>query len=145
VVPALLARLNSEYDDYRIRLGVTYVLAEMLRRQPERREQISFHLRNADFPLLVSAAQDHDPTIRLQAAEFLYLLQDPRSIPSNVEAAISTEDASKAEDQLYIIREASKDLGATEKKALFENMTRSVGSSNELIRNRSAVQDILKW
>ena len=102
-VTPMMSAVRADPSNYRIRLGVMYALSEMLRRNIEQRSAISSALKNEDFPLLVAAASDNDKTIRLHAAEFLYSLQDPRSVPASIAAARSTSDENKAANQVIII------------------------------------------
>ncbi|MGK6315369.1 hypothetical protein [Neorhizobium sp. DT-125] len=142
----MLRHLRQDQDDYRTKLGITYALAEMMRRSPtaETRQAISANLKEEDFPILVAAAQDDDDTVRLQAGEFLYLLQDQRSIRPSIDAAASALDEIKAADQVLIIREAGKNLSSDEKLRVIESLN-DPGAVNNLIKNKDALTKILKW
>ncbi|SMF47808.1 hypothetical protein SAMN02982989_2471 [Xaviernesmea oryzae] len=145
-VPAMIRHLKEDQDDYRTKLGITYALAEMMRRSPtaETRQAISANLKGEDFPVLVAAAQDDDDTVRLQAGEFLYLLQDQRSIRPSIDAAATASDEIKAADQVLIIREAGKNLSSDEKLKVIESLN-DLGAVNDLIKNKDALTRILKW
>lgn len=145
-VPAMIRHLKEDVDDYRTKLGITYALAEMMRRSPtaETRQAISANLKEEDFPVLVAAAQDDDDTVRLQAGEFLYLLQDQRSIRPSIDAAATASDETKAADQVLIIREAGKNLSSDEKLKVIESLN-DLGAVNDLIKNKDALTKILKW
>jgi hypothetical protein len=132
VVPMMTA-LRANPDDYRIRLGILFSLDEMLRHDPSRRTQISSLLKDQDFPLLVKAASDDDKTIRMQAAEFLYILQDPRALPSSIAAARSTADNAKATNQVLIIKQASQALPAQAKENVVRDLTEGPGLKNDLV------------
>ncbi len=115
-------RINS--SNYRVRLGVLYSLDAMIRRSPDQRTEISAALKTEDFPLLVAAASDDDRTIRMQAANFLYLLQDPRAVPSSIEAARDASDNSKATNQILIIQQSTQQLPADAKAGVLNQLTR---------------------
>jgi hypothetical protein len=144
-VETMMASLKSSGDNYRVRLGVMYALQDMLRRNPDQRAAVSKALKSDDFPVLVAAASDDDKTIRLQAAGFLYLLQDPRVVPSSVEAARKTSDDNKATDQVLIIRQAGQSLGDTEKKSVINDLTSGPGLSNDLVGSAGFVRKTLGW
>jgi hypothetical protein len=84
-VPAMIAAFTKNPSDYRIKSGVITSLADILRKDEKNRERISQALTPKDFSLLVAATTDADPTLRLQATEFLYRLKDPRSADAVVE------------------------------------------------------------
>jgi hypothetical protein len=145
-VPSMMQRLKQDVTDNRSRLGITYALAEMLRRVPtsERRQAISANLADEDFPILAMATQDRDDTVRLQAAEFLYLLQDPRSIPLSIDAAVATMDATKAADQVLIIRESGKALSSGAKVKVIDSLN-TTGGVNSLVKSKDALTRMLNW
>jgi hypothetical protein len=140
----MMAAVRSGSSDYRVRLGVLYALSEMLRRNPEQRAAISAALNNDDFPFLVAAASDNDKTIRLQAADFLYLLQDSRAVPSSVEAARNTQDPSKATNQVLIIRQSGLTLTAADKQKVINDLS-VAGSNNGLVGSVGDLRRTLGW
>ena len=147
--PASVARMmtatRSDASDYRLRGGVIYALSEMLRRNPNQRAAIAAALRTEDFPFLVAAASDDDKTIRLQAADFLYHLQDPRAVPSSIEAARSTSDASKATNQVLIIRQSGLSLPSADKEKVINDLSAGPGSNNDLLGSQGFVRKTLGW
>lgn len=145
-VPALLAAWKEDRDNYRLKLGATYALAEMLRRDPASRAQISLAIPTEDFPLLVDAASDPDKTIRFQAAEFLYLLEDPRSVEFSVEAAKETSDEAVATNQILILRQAGQSLPENEKQQIIQELQApSSKLRSTILDGESLIQDVLKW
>ena len=144
-VSAMMSAVRSSRSDYRVRLGVLYALSEMLRRNPEQRAAISAALTTEDFPFLVAAASDDDKTIRLQAADFLYLLQDARAVPSSVEAARSTPDTNKATNQVLIIRQSGLTLTAADKEKVVRNLSEGPGRNNDLLGGAASLKRILGW
>jgi hypothetical protein len=78
-VPKLMAALHAESRDYRIKVGITYALSSMLRRDLQRAKAISAQLSAQDLKLLLALANDTDQTVRLYAKQFLADLRDPRA------------------------------------------------------------------
>jgi len=144
-VGPMMSALRANSSDYRIRLGILYGLSEILRRHPDQRSAISSALTDEDFPVLVAGASDDDKTIRIQAAEFLYLLQDPRAVPASVEAARDTPDPNKATNQLYIVRQSGQSLDAPQKRKILDDLTSGPGGNNDLVRNVGSVAKTLGW
>jgi hypothetical protein len=139
-VAPMMSALRATPDNYRTKLGVLYAMSEMLRHDPGQRNAVSAALAAGDFPLLVSAASDDDKTIRYQAAGFLYLLQDPRAVPSSVEAAKSTSDENKATNQTLIIRQSAQSLSPQDKEKLFKDLTAPSGANNAIVKNLGSLQ-----
>ena len=144
-VTRMMAAARSDASDYRLRGGVIYALSEMLRRNPEQRSAIAAALSTEDFPFLVAAASDDDKTIRLQAADFLYHLQDPRAVPSSVEAARSTSDTNKATNQVLIIRQSGLSLPSADKEKVINDLSAGARSNNDLLGSQGFVRKALGW
>ncbi|MBY3347365.1 HEAT repeat domain-containing protein [Rhizobium laguerreae] len=145
-VPLLLTALRQSEDDYRVRLGVIYALAEMLRADPAKGPAISQELNEDDFPLLVKAAADQDKTIRYQAAEFLYVLQDPRAVIPSIDAAKGAENEGIANNQILILRQSGADLPSNEKNDIVKQLKDPSINLNNIVKQRSfSVEKILKW
>ncbi|HYE52700.1 MAG TPA: hypothetical protein VEB20_24100 [Azospirillaceae bacterium] len=81
VIPALMNALNAQSDSYRIRLGVSYVISRMLRENPNLAPMVAGQIKDEELANLGDLVGDNDKTIRLYAAEALYLLRDKR-LPS---------------------------------------------------------------
>lgn len=142
-VPLMMDELRMNFLNYRTRLGITYALGEMLRYHPSWAKQISGGIEETDFPLLAAAAADEDKTIRFQAAEFLYLLQDPRSIASTVDAAKNADQEEVLQNQILILRNAGAALPQSEKDTIKEDIfTNSKGIGGGKAPD---VEKILKW
>jgi len=145
-VPPLLAALHQSEDDYRIRLGVIYALAEMLRADPKQGAAISQKLKDDDFPLLVRAAADQDKTIRYQAAEFLYDLQDIRAVQPSFDAAKEATDEGGASNQILILRQSGADLPPEKKSVIAKELKDPSLSINKGLKYPPlSIDKILKW
>lgn len=134
---------SRSVDDYRMRVGTTYVLSEMLRSDETLRTDISAALTADDFSYFVDAASDEDKTIRYQAAEFLYLLQDPRSVSFSVDALKRVDDLS-ADNQVLILRQSADELDDAKKDALIEELSKSE-RYNKLESPSTSLRNIFKW
>ncbi len=87
-VAAMVQALRADPNDYRLRSGVVLSLAEMLRAHEDKRADIAAALTADDLAALVATAgSDKDPTLRLQATDFLYRLKDPRTVAPALDAA----------------------------------------------------------
>ncbi len=120
--PAAIGQMMKVFhaapSNYRIKLGVVYALARMLRSHPEQRQAISQALTDEDFKILVAAASDEDKTVRFQAAEFLYVLQDPRAVAPSLVGARSAPDPDIAYNNLLILRQSGQNLPADRKQQI---------------------------
>jgi hypothetical protein len=116
-----------------------YVLSTILNRSPEQRQAVSGALKDDDFAVLVAAASDDDKTIRLQAAEFLCLLADPRAVPHSIDAARDTTDNNKASNQITIIGRSVDNLSAETKRNALRDLERGPGANNDLVGNHGFV------
>jgi hypothetical protein len=139
-VTTMMSAVRADPSNYRTKLGVIFALSEMLRHDPNLRTAVSAGLIADDFPILVAAASDDDKAIRLQAAEFLYRLQDPRAVPSSVEAAKSATDESKATNQALIIRQSAQKLAPTDKTRIIDEL--QAGQAKKI---GDTVTKILGW
>jgi hypothetical protein len=144
-IDKMMSAVHSDPSDYRLQGGVIYALSEMLRRNPNQRSAIAAALKNEDFPFLVAAASDDDKTVRLQAADFLYHLQDPRAVPPSVKAARSTPDMSKATNQVLIIRQSGLSLPTADKEKVINDLSAGPGSNNDLVGSQGLVRKTLGW
>jgi hypothetical protein len=132
VIRPTMTRLRAKPSDYRLRGGVIYVLSTMLNTHPDQKSMVSAALEKDDFPILVAAASDDDKTVRLQAAEFLYLLGDPRAIPYSADAARSTHDDNKAANQISILGQSGEQLPTADKKNVLHDLQHGPGANNDL-------------
>jgi hypothetical protein len=132
----MMAALENQSANYRLRGGVIYVLSTVIANNPDKKAEISAQLKSEDFPILVAAASDDDKTVRLQASEFLYVLGDPRSIPYNVDAARNTNDNNKASNQITILRQSWQNLPESAQSNIYKDLTKDPGANNDLVGNR---------
>ncbi|MDQ0133530.1 HEAT repeat protein [Neorhizobium galegae] len=144
-VPILMAALRGSEEDYRIKLGVIYALAEMLRSDPKQAPAISAQLQAEDFPFLVRAAADQDRTIRYQAAEFLYMLQDRRAVQPSIDAAKEATDEGVANNQILILRQSGSYLPSSQKDDIVRQLNDPSGNLNKTFKDPSSLNRILKW
>lgn len=133
VVRPIMTKLRANPSDYRLRGGAVYVLSTILSLHPDQKSAISAALDKDDFPILVSAASDNDKTMRLQAAEFLYILGDPRAVPFSVDAARDTHDNDKASNQISILGQSGQQLPNSKKQEVIRDLTFGPGSNNDLV------------
>jgi hypothetical protein len=144
-VGTMMSALRSDGSDYRVRLGVVYALSQALKHNPDQRSAISSALKSEDFPALVAAASDDDKTIRQQGADFLYTLQDPRALPSSIEAAKSTTDSNKVTNQVLIIGQSGKSLTAAQKESVLNSLRAGPVTNNNLVGNSAFLKSKLDW
>lgn len=122
-LPALLDALRTKLQDYRIKLGVTFSLAQMLRSNPELSKEVARQLTSVDISRLVSMATlDRDATVRLQATEFLSLLGDTRVVTP---ALRQTSDGKNGFNAVLLIKAVYPKLPASEQKTLIEELNQS--------------------
>ncbi|WP_105402951.1 DUF308 domain-containing protein [Neorhizobium sp. T7_12] len=144
-VPLMMGELRKNFRDYRTRLGITYALGEMLRAQPSSSKQISEGIQEADFQLLVAAASDEDKTIRYQAAEFLYNLQDPRAVQPSINAAKEATDEGVANNQILILRQSGSSLPCSQKGNIVRELSDPSTNLNRTFKDPSSLNRVLKW
>lgn len=144
-VPVMLERLRTMPGDYRLKQGVIFVLAEMLRSKEVKPSDIAAKLVSKDFPVLVQAAADDDKTIRYQAAEILYALEDPRAVQLSLEAAKQATDPGVANNQILILRQAGSQLPNAQKGDITKQLKDPNANFNKAFQNRVDVDQILKW
>ncbi|KQQ74239.1 hypothetical protein ASF70_10935 [Rhizobium sp. Leaf321] len=144
-VPMMLSALHASPDDYRVKLGVVYALAEMIRSDPNLASSLSQKLAAEDFPLLIQAAADPDKTIRYQAADFLYRLQDPRAVELSVNAAKDTTDQGVANNQILILRQSGSNLSSSQKSDIVRQLNDPSTNLNRSLKAPSSLNDVLKW
>jgi hypothetical protein len=92
-LPQIMQTFREQSSDYRVKLGVCVVLAELLRADKTLAPKITKLLSKDDVALVVDAVGDPDRTVRVYAAEFLVGLRDSRATMLAVErAAVATSD-----------------------------------------------------
>lgn len=144
-VPVMLQRLRSMPDDDRLMQGVVFALAEMVRSKEVQPSDISAKLVSQDFAILVDAAADEDRSVRHQAAEVLYALEDPRAVQFSLEAAKQATDPGVANNQILILRQAGSQLPKAQKGDITRQLKDPQANLNKAFQNRVDVDGILKW
>jgi hypothetical protein len=125
-VAAMIAHLRANEGDYRVRVGVAYALAGMLRKDDKARDKISAQLKPPDFELLQRLTADKDATVRLQATEFLYLLADSRSVDAAIKGV--GDDTAAAANSALILKGAFSNVSAPEKKRIINELSNNTMS-----------------
>jgi hypothetical protein len=118
VVPTVMARWRNQPVDYRVRLGVSVALTEMLRRDKSQNTAVAAKLTDDDRNLLLDAAGDPDRTIRVYATEFLFDLGDPRVTQLALARAANTPNDTAKYNWLFAAQDGWRRLSATDKSAL---------------------------
>jgi hypothetical protein len=144
-VAPLLQTWRQHPDDYFIKLGATYALTEMIQNKARSPGAISSQITAEDFPLLVGAASDSNKTIRYQAAEFLYLLGDPRAINLSLEATKQASDAAVLTNQILILKQAGQNLPDIDKEGIINELDVYSKSGNSKLAPNADFNDFLKW
>lgn len=140
VAPMMVA-LKASPTDYRVRLGVSYSLAGMLRKDASLRPALTAQLTDADLALLQELTSDPDPTLRFQATEFLYNLRDSRSVsPSIKEIEFKNSDASS--NSALILKNIYMDLSASEQQKIESQLEPGRMSINS--KTRSIIDSFTK-
>lgn len=100
-IPQIMERLRRSQNigAYRIRLGVSVALAEMLRRDKSQAERIK--LEPADIDILLEFASAGDRTLRVYAAEFLFDLAYPEVTKKALERAARVSTDSSFDEARY--------------------------------------------
>ena len=117
-IPTIMQTFREQYKDYRIRLGVTVALTQMLRADKSKNRAISEKLVEPDVALLVDAVGDPDRTVRVYATEFLFDLGDPRATQMAIRRAASTKDDSARYNWLFAAQDGWRKVPAADKSAL---------------------------
>ena len=128
-VPTLMNALRAELNIYRIKLGITVGLSDMVRREKGREPGISRHLSEDDLKLLLNLAGDPDRTVRIYATQFLTDLGDPRQVRLGVEKASGGSDDKAVHNQLLSIQKSIEKVPSNERI--------EINRSLESIKNKS--------
>jgi hypothetical protein len=75
VLKSVRERLAANKDQYRMKLGVSIALTELLRRDKNLRDRMKFQ--PDDFKLLLEFASSDERNLRIYSGEFLYDLENP--------------------------------------------------------------------
>jgi hypothetical protein len=143
-VAPLMAALAKSPNDYRLKGGAISVVSEILRSDENLRTQISAELSPSDISLLSSsAASDSDPTVRLQATDFLYRLKDPRSVAPTLGHLKVTTDDIGAYNSTLILKGTIPNLPAQEQKRVGAELDASA-TGKEGSRSKALIESIVK-
>ena len=116
-VAPMMAALGESLDNYRLKSGVISAISDILRSNENSREKISAALSESDIALLSSsAASDKDPTVRLQATDFLYRLKDPRSVDPTLGRVKTATDDNEVYNSTLILKGTIPNLPIAEQK-----------------------------
>lgn len=116
-VPPLLEAMRTRPDDYRLQLGGSIALTEMLRRNKADAARIAPLLgKPEDRALLLNAAGAPDRTLRIYASEFLYDLGDPTVAREAVALAARTGDENGRYNLLLVAQGGWHKLSAAQKQ-----------------------------
>jgi hypothetical protein len=132
-VAAMMSALRQTPNDYRLRVGVIYCLAEMLRKKVDRNVIMNL-LTDEDIRLLVQAATfDEDTTIRLEATEFLFYLKDPRAAQASLDAAKAGKDDRGTYNSVLILKSSQEALKQPEQTRIIRELN-AIQFSNEEVK-----------
>lgn len=117
-ISTLLDNTRNNFEDYRIRLGVSVALAQMLRNNKNQARLVASQLKPEDLNLLLDAAGDQDRTVRAYATEFLFDLGDPVAAKLAIQRASSSDDPRARYNWLFTAQDGWQQLSADERKTL---------------------------
>jgi hypothetical protein len=136
-VPPMIGALSSNPNDYRVKSGVISGLADMLRKDDGNRGRISQALTQNDLSILLTATADTDPTVRLQATEFLYRLKDPRSadaVLTAIKQAGGSDVGAALNNSALVLKGVYPHLRAEEQTRVLKEIDAAAPSSSATIR-----------
>lgn len=117
-VPSILEAMRQKPEDYRVQLGGSVALTEMLRRNKADAGAIAKIItRPEDRGLLLEAAGSKDRTLRVYASEFLYDLADPEMSRQALGLAAKTDDENARYNWLLVAQGGWQKLDAAQKQA----------------------------
>jgi HEAT repeat protein len=143
-VAAMVQALRADPNDYRLRSGVVLSLAEMLRAHEDKRADIAAALTADDLAALVATAgSDKDPTLRLQATDFLYRLKDPRTVAPALDAAKKASGPTEQYNSTLILKGTAPALNEPEQKRVIEELSTSIPAQD--VRSRKLIESFGKF
>jgi len=146
-IPDIMREAEQDLTNYRVKSGAVYILAEILRKDVSSGESISQKLQPDDFSYLTNAASDKDPTIRLQATQFLYNLHDPRAVPESLKSATQSQTADGVYNNAIIAKGSAQKFSDDDKGKLVKEFS-TLNEVNENIRNdtnyKNNIENLLK-
>ncbi|MBN8739220.1 MAG: hypothetical protein BGP24_09380 [Lysobacterales bacterium 69-70] len=116
-VKPIMQQWTVAKDSYRVRLGSTVALAEMLRSRQDDRKAVGAQLSDNDLELITQTLSDQDRTVRVYAGEFLTDLGDKRLAPIALQQLRTASD--EGQYQLALVLESVvPELSPTERDRL---------------------------
>lgn len=125
-VPSILEAMRDKPGDYRVQLGGSVALTEMLRRNKADADAIAKTLNGEqDRALLLKAAGDRDRTLRIYASEFLYDLGDPQVSRQAVSLAAQADDENARYNWLLVAQGGWHKLSPAQKQGAGADLARA--------------------
>ncbi|KUL93355.1 hypothetical protein DK26_23810 [Bosea sp. WAO] len=125
-VPSILEAMRDKPGDYRVQLGGSVALTEMLRRNKADADAIAKTLKGEeDRTLLLNAAGAKDRTLRIYASEFLYDLGDPQVSRQAVSLAAQTDDENARYNWLLVAQGGWHKLSTAQKQEAGADLVRA--------------------
>lgn len=129
-VPSILQAMRDQPGDYRVQLGGSVALTEMLRRNKADADRIAKVLNgDADRLLLLKAAGDRDRTLRIYASEFLYDLGDPQVSRQAIALASRADDENARYNWLLVAQGGWHKLSPVQKQEAGADLVRARDAS----------------
>ena len=125
-VEPMLEAWHKDPSDYKMKVGVVWVINHMLRNNVHAASTISERLADDDIHLLVNALSDSDKTVRLQATELLYYLKDKRVVKDSVEAIRDNNNENGVFNNVLILKEIVPSLDEPERTLVRGEIVRLV-------------------
>jgi hypothetical protein len=139
-VKPMMTALHQSSGEYRVKLGVVFALNGMLREETARNGPVARELTDDDLTLLVHAAFDDDQTVRLQAAEFLFRLKDPRVVEPSLQVVRDRRNADAVYTAVVILRPVYRDLDNAEQKRVKTELRTSIPADS--VRAQELIQEL---
>jgi hypothetical protein len=125
-VPSILEAMRAKPENYRVQLGGSVALTEMLRRNKADADAIARTLNGAeDRALLLEAAGAKDRTLRIYASEFLYDLGDPQVSRQAIDLAAKADDENARYNWLLVAQGGWHKLGPAQKQEAGADLARA--------------------
>lgn len=116
IVRPAMDRVLALPGTYRLDLGVTVALTEMMRENINRRPEIINRLTETDLAYLARLATNSDRTIRIYAAEFLFDLGDTRLLDIALQLWSERENSNSRFNLALIIKGASPHVSLSDRE-----------------------------
>lgn len=134
-IPAILQAMRENADNYRVLLGVSVALTEMLRQNKAEAPRIADIITApGDRDLLLNAAGHPDRTLRIYASEFLYDLGDPDISRKALAKAAQTTDENARYQWLLVAQGGWGKLKPEQKAAASADLVAASAASGPVTR-----------